>query len=68
LYLIIYGDEMRVHAQQAAEQQREFLQYTQHGAQAHSQVDQLERLARLKESGTITDEEFDRLKEKVIQS
>jgi Short C-terminal domain/Phospholipase_D-nuclease N-terminal len=72
LYLIIYGNEMRVHAQQAAEQQRQFLEYMQHGGQSHShphsQVDQLERLQRLKESGTITDDEFDRLKEKIMQS
>jgi hypothetical protein len=68
LYLIIYGDQMRVHAQQAAEQQREFLDYVQHGGRHHSQVDDLERLSRLKESGTINDEEFDRLKERILQS
>jgi hypothetical protein len=68
LYLILYGNEMRVHAVQAAEQQRQFLDYMQNGPKPHSQVDQLERLARLKESGTITDAEFDRLKEKVMQS
>jgi hypothetical protein len=68
LYLILYGNEMRVHAVQAAEQQREFLDYMKNGPQPHSQVDQLERLARLKESGTISDAEFDRLKEKIMQS
>jgi hypothetical protein len=68
LYLILYGNEMRVHAVQAAEQQREFLDYMKNGPQPHSQVDQLERLARLKESGTISDAEFDRLKEKIMQN
>jgi hypothetical protein len=68
LYLILYGNEMRVHAIQSAEQQREFLDYMKNGPQPHSQVDQLERLARLKESGTISDAEFDRLKEKIMQN
>jgi hypothetical protein len=68
LYLILYGNEMRVHAVQAAEQQREFLDYMKNGPQPHSQVDQLERLARLKEGGTISDAEFDRLKEKIMQN
>jgi hypothetical protein len=72
LYLILYGNEMRVHAQQDALQQRQFYEYLQRGgeqgSQPHSQVDQLERLAQLKENGTISDSEFGRLKEKILQS
>jgi hypothetical protein len=70
LYLILYGNEMRVHAQQAAVQQREFVDFLQHGggAQPHDPVSQLERLSKLKENGTITDDEFERMKEKILQT
>jgi Short C-terminal domain/Phospholipase_D-nuclease N-terminal len=68
LYLILYGNEMRVHAQQAASQQREFVDFLQHGGQPHDPVSQLERLAKLKENGTISDDEFERMKDKILQS
>jgi hypothetical protein len=67
LYLILYGDQMRVHAQQAAQQQDEaFQNYVRQAAQPHSPSEELARLADLRERGVINDEEFSRLKEKVI--
>ena len=67
LYLIIYGNEMKVHAvQQADEQARMFQRYAQDVAGRHSAADELERLAELKAKGVINDDEFERLKQKVV--
>jgi hypothetical protein len=69
LYLIIYGDEMKVHAQQEArEQDRALRDYSRQAGGTHSPVDELSRLADLKASGALSDEEFDRLKAKIINA
>jgi hypothetical protein len=66
-YLIIYGDEMKVHARQAAqEQDRAFQDYVRQAVGATSPADELTRLAALRDKGTITEEEFQRLKSRVI--
>ena len=69
LYLIIYGDEMRVHAQQeAGEQDRALRDYIRQTARPYSPVDELSRLSDLKANGAISEEEFDRLKAKIINA
>jgi uncharacterized protein with PQ loop repeat len=66
LYLIIYGNEMKVHAQQAVNaQDRAFRAYVQNAAGPNS-VDDLSRLADFRDRGIITDEEFERMKAKVV--
>jgi uncharacterized protein with PQ loop repeat len=66
LYLIIYGNEMRVHALQAAVDNDASLRTSGRGAS--SVVDDLARLAEFKERGIITDEEFERMKAKLIDA
>jgi hypothetical protein len=59
---------MRVHAQQAAQdQQQAFRSYVQNVAGGRTAADELSGLAELRSQGVITDEEFQRLKERVIQ-
>ena len=66
-YLIIYGDEMRVHAQKAAdEDDRALRDYIRQAAGRYSPADELTRLAELRDNGTITSAEFERLKDKVV--
>jgi uncharacterized protein with PQ loop repeat len=67
LYLIVYGNQMRVHAQQYAQQQdRDFREYIRHAAGTYGPSDELARLADLKERGIIDDSEFQRLKEQIV--
>jgi hypothetical protein len=69
LYLIIYGDEMRVHAQPARQEQDRMLrEYVRHAAGSYSAADELSRSADLKANGTINDEEFERLKSKIVNA
>ena len=66
-YLIIYGDEMRVHAQKAADEDDSALRdYIRQAAGRYSPADELTRLAELRDNGTITSAEFERLKDKVV--
>jgi hypothetical protein len=66
LYLVLYGNEMRVHAQQAHQQQEQaFRSYVQNTAMT-SPADELTRLADLRSNGVITDDEFERLKARVV--
>src|SRR5579871_6750555 len=58
LYLIIYGGEMRVHAQQA---QRDAARDLGWGAPPWSPSDELTRLADLRDRGVISEEEFQKL-------
>jgi hypothetical protein len=68
-YLIIYGDEMKVHAQQAAqEQNRAFREYVRGAAGNSNPVDDLVRLADLRAQGVINDEEFERLKGQIVNT
>ncbi len=67
LYLVFYGNEMRVHAQQAAqEQDRALREYVRSAAGTSSPADELARLAELKDRGVIDDAEFERLKERIV--
>ena len=68
-YLIVYGNEMRVHAQrEAREEDRELREYLRGVAGTSSPADELTRLAELRDRGVINDQEFDRLKAKVVNS
>ncbi|HEX6393879.1 MAG TPA: SHOCT domain-containing protein [Acidimicrobiales bacterium] len=67
LYLIIYGNDMRVHDQQAADQQeRVFRTYVRDAAGTPSPSEELAQLADLRDRGIIDDKEFCRLKERVV--
>lgn len=68
LYLIIYGDEMRVHAQQqAVADQRSLSQYMRAAAGTPpGPSEELAHLADLRDRGIITDEEFERIKARVV--
>jgi hypothetical protein len=67
VYLILYGNEMRVHAQQAAQdQERAFRSYGQNVGGVASPADELTRLADLRSNGVITDDEFERLKARIV--
>jgi len=66
LYLIIYGNEMKVHAQRAANQQDQAFRAYVRDAAGSNPVDDLSRLADFRDRGIITDEEFERMKDKVV--
>jgi uncharacterized protein with PQ loop repeat len=67
LYLILHGNQMRVHAQQAAqEQERAFRDYVRQATGTYSPAEELARLADLKERGVIDEAEFQRLKDRVV--
>lgn len=67
LYLILYGNEMRVHAQQAERQSDAALRdYMRQMAGTSSPSEELSRLADLRDRGVINDEEFSSLKERVL--
>lgn len=68
-YFIFRGDKMRAHQVQAQQfQDQYFRSYAQHVADGHgSPADQISRLADLKRDGVITDEEFEKLKARVMQ-
>jgi hypothetical protein len=67
VYLIFYGGEMKVHAQQAAaEQDQAFRHYIQHAACTSSPATELMHLHDLKERGVITETEYERLKDRII--
>ena len=66
VYLIVRGGSMHERAdQQAARQQRAFRSYVQQNAES-SPADQLTKLAELRDHGTITEEEFQRQKAKIL--
>jgi len=67
LYLVIYGDEMKVHAQQAAyEQDRALREYARQSGGMGSPGDELNKLADLHDRRVINDEEFERLKARIV--
>jgi Short C-terminal domain/Phospholipase_D-nuclease N-terminal len=67
LYLIIYGNKMRVHAQQyAAANEAQLEEYIRRVAGTHNPSEELNRLADLRDRGVINDEEFSRLKSRVV--
>ena len=66
VYLIARGGEMHERAErQAVRQQDAFRSYVQHNAES-SPADQLTKLAELRDHGTITEEEFQRQKAKIL--
>ena len=68
IYLIVYGDQMRAHAlKESREEERELRDYVRGAAGSTSPADELARLADLKERGVIDDDEFRKLKERIVQ-
>ncbi len=66
VYLIARGSGMRERAlKDQAESQKQFDQYVRETA-ATSPVDELHKLDQLKQSGGITDEEYQKMKAKII--
>jgi len=67
VYLIARGGKMHERAEQAAQQQQQaFDQYVKETAGAGNNVDQLAKLADLKNQGAITDAEFEAQKAKLL--
>jgi len=67
VYLIARGGKMHERAEQAAQQQQQaFDSYVKETAGSSSSVDQLAKLADLKQSGAITDAEFEAQKAKLL--
>jgi len=67
VYLIARGGKMHERAEQAAQQQQQaFDSYVKETAGTGTSVDQLAKLADLKQSGAITDAEFEAQKAKIL--
>jgi ABC-type multidrug transport system fused ATPase/permease subunit len=67
VYLIARGGKMHERAAaQAQQQQKAFDSYVQQAAGGSSAADQLAKLAALKDQGTITQDEFDAQKAKIL--
>ena len=67
VYLIARGDKMTEHAvAQAAKQQQQFQEYVQQTAVGGSVADQLAQLAALRDAGTISAEDFEAGKAKIL--
>ena len=67
VYLIARGGKMQERAvQQAAQSQAQFDDYVRQTAGASSTASQLSDLAKLKESGAITDEDYEKAKAKIL--
>ena len=67
VYLIARGGSMHERAEQAAQQQQQaFDDYVKQTAGAGNSVDQLAKLADLKQQGVITDAEFEAQKAKLL--
>ena len=67
VYLIARGGKMHERAEAAAQaQQQAFDNYVKETAGSSSNVDQLAKLADLKQSGAITDAEFEAQKAKIL--
>jgi hypothetical protein len=69
VYLIVRGDGMRDRAiKHQAEVKKEFDQYVRQtaGPGPHSTADELAKLSDMKEKGTISDEDYERAKAKVL--
>jgi ABC-type multidrug transport system fused ATPase/permease subunit len=67
VYLIARGGKMHEHAARDAQvQEQQFRQYVQEAAGSQSSVEQLAKLADLRDRGVITAEEFEREKAKIL--
>jgi putative oligomerization/nucleic acid binding protein/phospholipase D-like protein len=68
LYLIVYGNEMKVHAIQASQDQDQaFRDYLRQAGASSSPSEELARLAELRDRGVINDTEFEQLKSRIVQ-
>ena len=67
IYLIARGNKMAErHREDRARSEREFRSYVQDAAGSGSTADELEKLARLRDAGTISGEEFEAQKAKLL--
>jgi len=67
IYLIVRGGGMRDRTIKAqADAKKHFDEYVRHHAPAGSPADELHKLNDLKEKGALSQEEFDRAKEKIL--
>jgi hypothetical protein len=67
IYLIARGHKMAERQREdAARQERQFRSYVQDAAGSASTADELEKLARLRDSGTISGDEFEAQKAKLL--
>ena len=67
VYLIVRGSKMHQHqVQDAQAQDQEFRRYVQETAGSQSSADELAKLAKLRDQGVLTAEEFDREKAKIL--
>jgi hypothetical protein len=66
-YFIFRGDKLRAHQIEAPQSQQEFARdYLQRVTGGHSMADEISKLVELKNNGTITEAEFERMKAHVI--
>jgi Phospholipase_D-nuclease N-terminal/Short C-terminal domain len=66
-YFIFRGDKMRAHQIQASQEQQEYARdYFQRVTGGHSMADEISKLVDLKNNGTITEAEFERMKAHVV--
>ena len=67
VYLVVRGPGMRQRAiAEQVEAKKQFDQYVQQTASASSPVDELKKLDEMKQSGSISDEDYDKLKAKIV--
>ncbi len=66
VYLVVHGDKMRARAQQALIDDTEATRAYVLNLGRSNEVDDLVRLADLKERGLFTDEEFERIKARIL--
>ncbi|MGH3476771.1 MAG: SHOCT domain-containing protein [Nocardioidaceae bacterium] len=67
IYLIARGHKMAERQREdAAQQEKAFRSYVQDAAGSGSTADELDKLAKLRDAGTITNEEFDAQKAKLL--
>ena len=67
VYLIVRGSKMHQHqVQDAQAQDQQFRRYVQEAAGPQSSADELAKLAKLRDQGVLTAEEFDREKAKIL--
>lgn len=68
IYLVVYGDKMRVHAlQESQEEERQFRDYVRQLSGTSSPAEELRQLAELRDRSVINEDEFRRLKERVLR-
>jgi ABC-type multidrug transport system fused ATPase/permease subunit len=67
VYLIVRGSGMRQRAvAEQVEAKKQFDQYVQQTAASASPVDELKKLDEMKKSGSISDEDYEKLKAKIV--